>query len=122
MLINIELKGPLTDEVKCLYDYGLACHLTHELIKKYESSKNVMVSSFCPEIVQGMLQVRGSEPYVIHRLANRNYMPEIDYTIPEGVAGLNIAEQYLDNSIMESAKLQLGTIGVWFGKSKIAED
>jgi glycerophosphoryl diester phosphodiesterase len=25
MLINIELKGPLTDEIKSLYDYDLAC-------------------------------------------------------------------------------------------------
>lgn len=32
MLINIELKGPLTDEIKPLYDYDLACQTTHNLV------------------------------------------------------------------------------------------
>jgi hypothetical protein len=51
MLLNIELKGPLTDEVKTLYNYDLACSSAHELVVKYQASKNVMFSSFCPEIV-----------------------------------------------------------------------
>ena len=35
MLINIELKGPLTDEIKALYDYDLACKTAHDLVVKY---------------------------------------------------------------------------------------
>jgi len=35
MLLNIELKGPLTDEVKILYNYDLACKSAHELVIKY---------------------------------------------------------------------------------------
>lgn len=60
MLINIELKGPLTDDVKVLYNYDLACQAAHNLVVEYDISKNVMFSSFCPEIVQGLLKVRGT--------------------------------------------------------------
>ena len=35
MLLNIELKGPLTDEVKTLYNYDLACSSAHDLVIKY---------------------------------------------------------------------------------------
>lgn len=59
MLINIELKGPLTDEIKCLYNYSLACRSAHDLVVKYGASENVMFSSFCPEIVEGLLKIRG---------------------------------------------------------------
>lgn len=81
MLINIELKGPLHDDIKPLYDYDLACQLTHNLVVKYRASENVMFSSFCPEIVHGLLKVRGAEPYVIHALKNRNYVYEDDYSL-----------------------------------------
>lgn len=95
MLINIELKGPLTDDIKVLYNYNLACKTAHDLVVKYGMSKNVMFSSFCPEIVEGLLKVREAEPYVIHSLKNRNYAAETDYRCLEGVQGVNLAEKYL---------------------------
>ena len=51
VILNIELKGPLTAEYKPQYDYGQAARVVHRMICDHGVSHQVMLSSFVPEII-----------------------------------------------------------------------
>ncbi len=51
MLLNIELKGPLTEEWTAKYDYDLAAQKTIDLINKHGIAKETIISSFTPQIL-----------------------------------------------------------------------
>jgi len=80
-----------------------------------------MFSSFCPEIVEGLLAVRGEEPYQINSLKNNMYKPDT-YELWEGVHGINIAEKFMTPDIVKQIRSQYGTLGVWFGKTACPEN
>ena len=54
ILLNIELKGPLSAERKALYNFELAAKTVHQMIISLGIQKYVMVSSFVPETITEM--------------------------------------------------------------------
>ena len=57
MLLNIELKGPISEEWITKYNYDLAALKVVELIEKYKISYKTMISSFVPQILESILRV-----------------------------------------------------------------
>jgi len=57
MLLNIELKGPISEEWITKYNYDLAALKVVELIEKYKISNKTMISSFVPQILESILRV-----------------------------------------------------------------
>ena len=54
ILLNIELKGPLSIERKALYNFELAAKTVYDIIIDLKIQRNVMVSSFVPETITEM--------------------------------------------------------------------
>ena len=50
MLLNIELKGPKSEEMKPRYDFDLACEIVAGQIDRFGVTNRTMVSSFEPLI------------------------------------------------------------------------
>lgn len=77
MLLNIELKGPLSEDWVSQYDYDLAASKVIELIDKYDIGRKTMISSFVPRIVDSITRLSTSPPaehprkFIIQSLRNR---------------------------------------------------
>ena len=72
MLLNIELKGPISEEWITKYNYDLAALKVVELIEKYEISDKTMISSFVPQILESILRVTENkkQDFIIQSLRN----------------------------------------------------
>ena len=57
MLLNIELKGPLSEEWVPQYDYDMAAQKVIELIDRYQIADKTMISSFVRRIVDSVVRV-----------------------------------------------------------------
>ena len=72
VFLNIELKGPLSDERKSQYDYALAARTVHAMVLEFDLQKQVMLSSFVPEIIEEMrICLMASREFMLCALLNR---------------------------------------------------
>jgi hypothetical protein len=58
MFINIEMKGPRTQELKEKYDCALVANTVYELLIKYDMHNKFLVSSFNSDILVEIERVR----------------------------------------------------------------
>lgn len=78
MLLNIELKGPLTAKWEAMYNYDLAAQKVVSLIEEYGIGLKTMVSSFVPKILESILRAspdEASRDFIIQSLCNRGEKP-----------------------------------------------
>ena len=54
MLINIEMKCPISEDIKQLYNHGLACEIVSECINRHGIEARTIISSFEPLITNKM--------------------------------------------------------------------
>jgi glycerophosphoryl diester phosphodiesterase len=88
-LINIELKGPKTEELRKHYDFKAAAEIVHKIVLEYGLQQRVMVSSFHPMVMDCMRTcLKANRDFMLCRLISPYHPPEEGYT--EGIDGVNI--------------------------------
>ena len=113
MLVNIEMKGPCNLEIRARYDIPKACSLVKELIQEYGIANRTILSSFCRPILDKMVQIVPKRQFKILFLKDDDG-PELDYTTPKGMNGLNVDLHYLQQSVIKDIKNTGNTVGVWY--------
>ena len=123
ILINIELKGPLSLERKKDYDFQLAAQIVYDIIQNLQIQDYVMVSSFVPETLIAINQCLKSNKnnFLLCQLMNRKNLPEAGYLSIEGMDGINISATYLTEEIVAQTKSRGQTIGVWLSRNDTKE-
>jgi len=125
-VINIELKGPLCDDIKAGYDYPIATKMVYELIKQFDLTSDIcMVSSFVPEIQNNMARFNGGGEFALHRLVNRDNidMPSLaSYLAPDNMDGLNLSACHLTEEIVLQNHFEGKKVGVWIMARDLAEN
>ena len=111
MLLNIELKGPLSDDWVSQYDYDLAAQKVIELIDRYDIGKKTMISSFVTRIIDSVTRVSSSPPaehprtFIIQSLRNRGIKADPDnYRIFDQTTGINIYIDYLEGDLVNQVR------------------
>ena len=90
MLINIELKGPRSDECKPRYDFDQACEIVAKLINRFGVATRTMVSSFEP-LITNKIKLIPNRQFKVVQLMNRGFKDEVDYSTPEDMQGINLS-------------------------------
>ena len=81
MLVNIEMKGPKTAEIRRKYDITKACSLVRNLIDKFQIADRTILSSFGKQILDEMVEQTPERQFKILFLKDDDG-PELDYSIP----------------------------------------
>ena len=126
ILLNIELKGPLSADRKALYNFQLAARTVYNMILELQIQKYVMISSFVPETITEMKKcLNEKREFMLCQLLNRKNLAEVGglqgYNPKEGVDGINISATYLTQEIVNQAKKQGKTVGVWLERKDTKE-
>lgn len=127
VFINIELKGPRSDEFKLRYDCALAAQLVSELVHKYNYHGRFLVSSFNSDILQEIEKMRdrvygGRIPTIdgapasfeIIYLYNYENQPLPDASVYTKYGdGINISANYITKEVVDNCHAVGKSIGVW---------
>ena len=118
VLINIELKGPASEDQANQYDFDLAARKVVKLIDKYDVGSQTMISSFRSRIIKSIL--RESRPpykrrFIVQSLRNAGRLPDPDdYEVFYGTTGINVMYDYMTEDIVQKAHSDGHYIGVWY--------
>lgn len=129
-LVNIELKGPLTESRKIGFDYLKSSKTVYELIRKYNYANRIVVSSFVDEIQQTMRVVMDKDMNpikpLLFGLKNRENRPEPNgisgMQTPVGFDGVNVSCCFLTPEVVAQARLNASKIGCWLMAKDQPED
>ena len=119
MMLNIELKGPMDEAWALEYDYDMAAQKVVDLINKYDISSKTMVSSFVPKILSSIMKAsdpESSRHFMIQALRNRSGIPDYiyDYGTQEGMTGINISYDYLEEGRCSKVHSDNKYLGIWY--------
>ena len=116
MLLNIELKGPRSEEFKPRYDFDLACKIVAEHIDRFGVSNRTMVSSFEP-LITNKIKLTPNRQFKVVQLMNRGLKDEVNYTTPEGMQGINLSLTHLKQEVIKPVQAKGHTVGIWYSTS-----
>ena len=116
MLLNIELKGPWSEEVKSQYDHTMAASKTVEMINQNDIANKVMISSFNSEILDAVTSVSATpRRFMVQRLTNPDFEDDRDqYNTFEDHSGVNIFFNHITEQVVNKVHQQGNNkIGLW---------
>lgn len=128
VFINIELKGPRTEEIKSRYSPKNAAEAVHALVVKHNMHGKFLISSFTAEILKAVEDVRqqheSTHPrFDIIYLYNFENLP---LPAPEVYTafgdGINISANHLTEEVVENCKRNHKKIGVWIRAADFVEN
>ena len=128
MLLNIELKGPMSEEIAKLYDYDLAAQKVIELIDQYSIGYKSMISSFTPRILTSVINASPStelrpRSFVIQSIRNNYGKPDPDnYETFDEMVGMNIDYAQFTSERVEKIQSTNNFVGLWYSVTRASED
>lgn len=128
MLLNIELKGPMSEEIAKLYDYDLAAQKVIELIDQYSIGYKSMISSFTPRILTSVINASPStelrpRSFVIQSIRNNYGKPDPDnYETFDEMVGMNIDYAQFTSERVEKIHSTNNFVGLWYSVTRASED
>ena len=116
MLLNIELKGPWSEEVKNQYDHTMAARKTIDMINENDIANKVMISSFNNEVLDAVISVSATpRRFMVQRLTSPDFEDDRDqYNTFEDHSGVNIFFNYITEQVVNKVHQQGNNkIGLW---------
>jgi len=114
MLINVEMKAPVSEEVQKRYNYEAACQIVNEAINRHGIEERTIISTFDKKLANLMEAVPNHKFKVIQLLNNDG--PEVN-GYETSLTGINVDYHYLEQDVIEKTQADGKVIGVWYWNS-----
>ena len=102
MMLNIELKGPVSDECAAMYDNDLAARTVIALIDRYDIGLKTMVSSFSSNIIKSILQAsQPSRKFIIQCLTEFQEDKSKWHDCKGSITGSNMQVEQFHSSLVQ---------------------
>ena len=113
MLINVEMKAPLSEEMQKHYNYEAASQIVNEAITRHGIEDRTIISTFDKKMAN-LMETAPNRKFKVIQLLNYDGPEQDGYETSTGMTGINVDYHHLEQKVIEKTQEDGKVIGVWY--------